>query len=160
VIVPALNFEGWYDIFVAGGVENFAGMRKQGGSAVAREGQRLVVGPWVHLGWNQKVGAIDFGPEAVSRIQKLQFAWFDCWRKGTQNGGEKKQKARLSARGQNKCRPANDGRVEGPVFPNSPLHTKGAANTSTGNGVMALTKPAGSAGSKPDKYKYDPANPV
>ena len=49
--LPALNFDGWYDLFLNGAIENFAGMRKHGGSKVARDGQRLVIGPWVHLGW-------------------------------------------------------------------------------------------------------------
>ena len=30
--VPVLDFEGWYDAFLAGGVENFAGMVAHGGS--------------------------------------------------------------------------------------------------------------------------------
>ena len=65
ITVPALNFDGWYDIFLNGAIENFAGMRKQGGSAIARDGQRLVIGPWVHISWQRRVGQIDFGPEAV-----------------------------------------------------------------------------------------------
>jgi putative CocE/NonD family hydrolase len=160
IVVPALNFDGWYDIFVAGAVENFVGMRKQGGSQVARDGQRLVVGPYVHLGWNQKVGAIDFGPEAVSPIQKLQFAWFDYWLKGIQNGVDKEPKVRLFVMGANKWRTANDWPVEGTVFREYYLHSQGGANTSGGNGALDTTKPSGSAGAQPDKYKYDPNNPV
>ena len=32
VQVPALNFAGWYDVFMKGGTENFMGMREKGGS--------------------------------------------------------------------------------------------------------------------------------
>ena len=32
ITVPALNFEGWYDLFVNGAIENFVGMRKHAGS--------------------------------------------------------------------------------------------------------------------------------
>jgi predicted acyl esterase len=46
ITVPALNFDGWYDIFINGALRNFNGMRKQGGSKAARDGTRLVVGPW------------------------------------------------------------------------------------------------------------------
>jgi putative CocE/NonD family hydrolase len=46
--VPALNVGGWYDVFLGGTLENFTGMRSEGGSASARTGQRLVVGPWAH----------------------------------------------------------------------------------------------------------------
>ena len=30
--VPVLDFEGWYDAFLAGGIENFAGMVPHGGT--------------------------------------------------------------------------------------------------------------------------------
>src|SRR5271157_3988586 len=33
--VPALNFDGWYDVFLNGAVENYVGVRKEGGSDVA-----------------------------------------------------------------------------------------------------------------------------
>ncbi|MFI0935437.1 CocE/NonD family hydrolase [Streptomyces sp. NPDC021019] len=39
---PALHLTGWYDIFLAGALENYRGMRGQGVES------RLVVGPWSH----------------------------------------------------------------------------------------------------------------
>ena len=80
--VPALNFSGWYDVFMNGAIENFVGMRAHGGSAVARQGQKLVVGPWIHLPWQPKVGEVDFGIAAVNPIDGLQLRWFDHWLKG------------------------------------------------------------------------------
>jgi len=62
--------------------------------------------------------------------------------------------------GANKWRTADEWPVEGTVFRNYYLHSEGGANASTGNGVLDLTKPAGAAGSKPDKNTYDPNNPV
>ena len=41
VQVPALNFDGWYDVFLNGAVENYVGMRKDGGSDAARSAGRL-----------------------------------------------------------------------------------------------------------------------
>ena len=46
--VPAFNVAGWYDVFVGGSLENYTGMRANGGSGASRDGQRLVVGPWRH----------------------------------------------------------------------------------------------------------------
>lgn len=45
---PALNVGGWFDVFLGGTLENFARMRREGGSDAARAGQRLLVGPWAH----------------------------------------------------------------------------------------------------------------
>ena len=53
VTVPVLHFEGWYDAFLAGGVENFAGMVAHGGNDDARANQRLVIGPWDHVDWGR-----------------------------------------------------------------------------------------------------------
>ena len=86
VQVPALNFGGWYDVFMNGAIENFVGMRAKGGSDVARKGQKLVVGPWIHLPWQRKVGEVDFGPEAANPVDELQLRWFDHWLKGKDNG--------------------------------------------------------------------------
>ena len=65
--VPALNLAGWYDVFLNGSVENFVGMRKSGGSEVAKGGQKLVIRPYVHIPWETKSGDVDFGPEAANR---------------------------------------------------------------------------------------------
>ena len=49
VRVPALNFSGWYDVFMNGGDRE---LRRHARARVAREaarkGQKLVVGPWMH----------------------------------------------------------------------------------------------------------------
>ena len=46
--VPALHFGGWYDIFLGGTIRNYLGMKKSGATETARNGQRLVIGPWAH----------------------------------------------------------------------------------------------------------------
>ncbi|MEA2064256.1 MAG: CocE/NonD family hydrolase, partial [Gemmatimonadota bacterium] len=71
--VPACNFGGWYDIFMKGTIENFAGMRQRGGSENARQGQRLVVGPWFHTSpSNTKMGQVEFGPQAARDSRAMQ----------------------------------------------------------------------------------------
>ena len=75
VQVPALNFDGWYDVFLNGAVENYVGMRKDGGSDAARSGGRLVIGPYMHLPWNRKSADVDFGSEADNPIEDLQVAF-------------------------------------------------------------------------------------
>jgi len=157
IAVPALNFDGWYDIFVNGAVENFAGMRKQGGSQAARDGQRLVVGPWIHLTWQQKVGQLDFGPEAVNPMQSLMLRWYDYWLKGIQNGVDKEPRVRVFVMGANKWRTANEWPVEGTAFRDLYLNSQGSANSAVGDGRLDLKKPDTSPA---DRYSYDPKDPV
>lgn len=51
VTVPALHIGGWYDLFLGPTLENYTGMKRRGGSALARQHQRLLIGPWSHGSW-------------------------------------------------------------------------------------------------------------
>ena len=58
--VPALVVGGWYDYFLDGTLENFRGVRHSGATEAAREGQRLLIGPWSHA-LGSTFGDVDFG---------------------------------------------------------------------------------------------------
>ena len=47
--VPALHIGGWFDIFAANTARSFTELRSRAGTAEARAGQRLIIGPWDHL---------------------------------------------------------------------------------------------------------------
>jgi uncharacterized protein len=171
ITVPALNFDGWYDIFINGALENFNGMRHHGGSEVARQGQQLVVGPWLHIPWQQTVGQIDFGPQAQNPVDQLQLRWFDYWLKGIPNGADQDPRVRIFVMGANKWRSADQWPLPGTVYRKYYLHSLDGANTSSGDGWLSTSKPAvdinapeqsrrkvGEAAT--DSYTYDPADPV
>ncbi|WP_084265424.1 CocE/NonD family hydrolase [Actinomadura macra] len=158
VKVPSLNFGGWSDIFLNGTVENFAGMRAQGGSEVARQGTQLIVGPWTHGGSDRKVGDVDFGPEAVVAVGDLHLRWFDHWLKGIDNGVDKDPPVKVFVMGANKWRTADSWPIPGTANTTYYLHSKGDANTANGGGTLDTTAPA--TDEKADQYQYDPANPV
>ena len=62
VRVPALNIAGWYDIFLDGSLRNFTGVQESGATEEAREGSRLLLGPWTHTTPPlSKSGSVDFG---------------------------------------------------------------------------------------------------
>ena len=124
VQVPALNFAGWYDVFMDGGIENFVGMRQKGGSEAARKGQRLVIGPWIHLPWEQKVGEVDFGPEAANPIDQLHLRWFDHWLKGADNGVDREPPVRVFVMG----------RTSGARPPTGPSPARGSRPTTCAAG--------------------------
>lgn len=77
---PALHIGGWYDLFLEGTIDCYQGLRDSAGSAAARAGQRLVVGPWAHGEWGRRVGDLDFGDssgEPVFDHAGLLIAHFD-----------------------------------------------------------------------------------
>src|SRR5262249_6048731 len=86
VAVPALHVAGWYDIFLEGSLRNYCGLRAHAASERARQGQRLLVGPWIHTPWTRFVCGWDFGAEAASGIDRPQLRWFDHWLKGIDSG--------------------------------------------------------------------------
>lgn len=55
VTVPALHIGGWFDIFAGATSSAFTRMRNGAGSAEAREGQRLIIGPWDHQSYSAPV---------------------------------------------------------------------------------------------------------
>jgi putative CocE/NonD family hydrolase len=102
VKVPVLHFEGWYDAFLDGGTENFTGMVAHGGTELARDNQRLVVGPWDHVNWGRSDSTPapllkDIGPVGDSPINSLMLAWFDHFLKGRQNDVADKPRSTISS---------------------------------------------------------------
>src|SRR5258708_13330312 len=82
VRLPALHIGGWYDGMLSGTLAAYRDFAMRQGAGP----QRLVIGPWVHIPWAEKVGEIDFGGDAVNRIDELQLRWFDHWLKGVDTG--------------------------------------------------------------------------
>ncbi len=78
--IPATMSTGWYDPFPAADTEYFASM-----TARNEAPQRLVVGPWSHVGMRGDSTfclEVDFGPEStwgVNRYFEEQLAYFDRW---------------------------------------------------------------------------------
>ncbi|NIV35880.1 MAG: hydrolase, partial [Anaerolineae bacterium] len=62
----------------------FQGVRAHARSERCRKGQRLVIGPWTHVGPAE--GELDFGPEAVLDEYAYRLRWYDYWLKGMENG--------------------------------------------------------------------------
>ncbi|ABB56626.1 CocE/NonD family hydrolase [Synechococcus elongatus] len=74
--LPALHIGGWFDPYLNGTIATYEILKQQ-----TTTPQWLRIGPWAHLPWGRKAGAIDFGPTAISPIDELQVRWFDAWLK-------------------------------------------------------------------------------
>jgi putative CocE/NonD family hydrolase len=160
ITAPALNFGGWYDLFLGGTLANYHGMKARGGSPEARRGQHLVIGPWVH-GYNGGVyPERNFGlmaHDALADVTGMQIRWFEHWLKGEDRGIESARPVRLFIMGRDVWREEDDWPLPDTRFERWYLHSGGHANTAAGDGILSPTQPGAEAF---DTYRYDPANPV
>jgi putative CocE/NonD family hydrolase len=153
--VPALHVSGWYDTYLKGSIEGFLALTIGASSPVARQNQFLIAGPWVHIPWGDRVGASDFGSEALLDTDTILLRWFNHWLKGT---GEFANEPRIRhfVLGENRWRHAAE-------FPSEAKHilylsSSGRANSRKGDGVLSATKPANDEPT--DIFVYDPEVPV
>lgn len=159
VQVPAYNFTGWFDDGYGqpGAILNFLGMKKNGKTKEAREGQKLIIGPWTHCNPTTEAGDIDFGPEAAMDLNELVLRWFDFWLKGIDNGILSEPPIKIFVMGSNRWRYEQEWPLARTKFTSYYLHSRGGANSLNGNGTLDRNTPASE---DPDLYVYDPSNPV
>lgn len=81
VDLPMFHIGGWFDTYLRGTLHLYKDI-----AARSQHRQQLLVGPWAHLPWNRKVGAVDFGSEAASPVDMMQVRWFDHFLKGVDTG--------------------------------------------------------------------------
>ena len=162
IAVPALNFGGWHDIFLGGTIRNFTGMRKHGATQDARQGQRLVIGPWIHGGSPLSVsGEHNFGTRASAGELGLQgemLRFYDHYLRGEDNGVPDDRPVRIFVMGENVWRYEDEWPLSRATNVEYFLHSGGKANTLNGDGDLSNDAPA--SDEPPDVYAYNPLNPV
>jgi putative CocE/NonD family hydrolase len=160
VKVPVLDFEGWYDAFLAGGIENFAGMVARGGSGAARANQRLVIGPWDHINWGRPDSEPapllhDIGAVGQSPINDVMLQWFDHFLKGLDNGAATRPVVDYFVMGANRWKSATNWPL--PQTQWATYYLSGAGGFTDRKGELVTGAPAAQP---PDTYTYDPAFPA
>lgn len=158
VMVPCFHVSGWYDIFTWATFENFKNMREKGGSRLAREGQHVLMGPWIHgsrlLGfW----GEMNFGPTAGvpgALASEQTIAFFDRYLRGRDI---KIPPVRYFVMGRNRWYNAEAWPLPQTHWSRFYFHSRGSANTARGDGLLSRDEP----GSEPsDIFVYNPHLPV
>ncbi len=151
ITVPALNFGGWYDLFLGGTLANYQAMK-------ATTPQKLVIGPWVH-GYNGGVFAErNFGllaHDGVADVTNDQIRWFDRWLKGDDNGIEAEPPVKLFIMGSDRWREEQDWPLPDTEWRKYYLHSDGRAGSILGK--LSTESPANEPA---DSYVYDPRDPV
>ena len=146
--VPALNFGGWYDVFLRSTIGSYKTMTEEAATESARRGQRMIIGPWPH-GWNasRQTGDLDFGEDSLIPVDEILLEWFDYWMKdGPAPDGAP---IRLFVMGENVWREETEWPLARTDYRPLYLHADGS---------MRSESPSARSASR--KYRYDPADPV
>jgi uncharacterized protein len=182
VDLPMLHIGGWFDTYLRGTWHLYKAMvdramvdramvdramvdRAMVEPSIAQRSNQnlhhLIVGPWSHLPWGRKVGAVDYGADANSPIDRLQVRWFDYFLKGIDTGILEESAIALFEMNSNKwCRFSD---IE---FANA-TYQKPAAFALVSDGLAAMREDAGQLVLNaqpmpfaiPDVWVHDPWRP-
>jgi putative CocE/NonD family hydrolase len=162
VTVPALHVGGWYDVFLGETLRTYTTMRRHAGSPAARDGQRLVVGPWSHADGTDLGTYPDrsFGLHAsikAADVTGSHLRFFDRWVRGRTDGEDAGRRVRIFVMGIDRWREEEDWPL--PDARPTPFFLSGAgrAGTASGDGALSLRAPAAEA---VDTFRHDPLDPV
>jgi putative CocE/NonD family hydrolase len=153
---PALLIGGWYDYYLEPMFDDFNRMRRSGGSDNARQSQ-ILIGPWTHL-TESDFEDVDFGAKAdfLQQIEML-LRWYDYWLKSTGSGIVDGGPIRIFVMGKNEWRTEKEWPLARTRYSRFYLHSNGRANSVGGDGLLDADPPKQEA---PDRFTYDPAEPV
>jgi putative CocE/NonD family hydrolase len=156
VTVPALMTGGWYDLMISQTVADFVRMRTQAGSEQAREGTRLVIGPWHHQARTGEFQDRYFGPLAPVDLSEAHVAFYDEHLRG-RPPATPAPRVRIFVMGIDQWRDEQDWPLPDTRYIDYHLHSHGSAHTRDGDGTLELHAPPTEA---TDEFRYDPRDPV
>jgi putative CocE/NonD family hydrolase len=149
-----LHIGGWFDPYLRGTLHLYQAMAGR-----SQFPQHLIIGPWGHLPWGRKVGAVDYGEEAVSPVDIIQVKWFDYFLKGQATDIDQEPPVRLFEMGSDRWRYFEE-------FPRQTpqvyyLHSGGLASIREDDGRLTETIPLATVSSPTeDILVHDPWRPV
>jgi putative CocE/NonD family hydrolase len=132
-------------------------MKANGPTETARNGQKLIVGPWLHGAQvTATAGHTLFGGAAQVLLEELHMRWFDHWLKDIDNGLDREAPVRVFAMGENQWREYSAWPPPEATLTPYYLHSNGAAATARGDGSLSTDAPGSE---RSDHFVYDPLNP-
>lgn len=162
IAIPTLNIGGWHDIFLGGTLTNYLGMHSRAKTKEAREGTRLIVGPWSHQSYSYGNPVGEYWPgvrsssDAIDAIG-IQLRFFDRWLRDIE--GENASPVKIFVMGDNVWRDESSWPLERAEVVELFLGSGGRANTAAGDGKLSRDIPKSDLAS-PDHFVSDPGNPV
>lgn len=157
VNIPIMHASGWWDCAPEQMIKTFQMVRQHSDHAIARNNQKLVIGPWPHQVGGTRLGEYDFGPEAAWNPDEQAVLWFDKWLKTEPSNFKEEPPVQVFVMGENRWRMAQDWPIPGTEFTPFYLHSNGEARLRHGGGTLSRDLPDQE---RPDQYIYDPGNPT
>jgi putative CocE/NonD family hydrolase len=157
ITVPSLWVSGWYDHAV--GTQQFRALRARGGSAAARAQTKMILGPWSHTQHEVALGELGFGQFASllgAGVPQAHLRFFGRHLRG--DDVPELPAVKYFVMGVNLWKEASDWPIPGTEWRHLYLHSHGAANGVSGDGGLDWHPPRSEE--RPDRYRYDPAQPV
>jgi len=155
VQVPVCHLGGWFDPFIGQTLLAFTLMRERAATSEAREGQRLIVGPWLHGPENvgkTRIGDLEFERDAALDFLAFRGRWYDHALQGRSNGVENDPRVWLYVIGAERW-------IGCDTWP-PPGLTPTAWFLHRGNGPGILSTEAPTTREVADGFAYDPENPI
>lgn len=163
VAVPGFHMGGWWDHHHDGQCETYAGIRDRGASQAAREGQRMMMGPWGHSTFgargeaHRSYGQWDFGQQAdvSTHLQAMRF--LNLHLRDCDDGITDEPPVHVFLMGANRWLHLPDWPAPDAQEQSWFLHSTGHADGRRGPGGLSLETP----GDEPaDSFVYDPEDPM
>ena len=143
---------GWYDYYAGEAFTDFVNLRARGRNV------KILVGPWMHyLSCSTRLGDIDFGDVSKPDLREHLLRWYEELLRGKKTGILEEPPVTLFVMGTNVWRHENEWPLARTRYTPYYFHSRGAAHAGTEGGTLSLDPPVAES---PDRYRYDPANPV
>jgi putative CocE/NonD family hydrolase len=160
--VPGLWFMSWYDVSVGPNLAAYNHVRKTAKGDIANQ-QWAVIAPTLHCAYARSVEDTIVGERSMGDARyaytELVDAFFDRFVRGDATSPKLDAQAKVAyfTMGSNKWQTSDTWPPRGAQPMTFYLSGGGRANTMSGDGVLL---PAPPATDSPDKFTYDPMNPV
>jgi len=161
--VPGMHVGGWFDHLTRGQFNAYRSITDNGATSIAREHQRLFIGPWGHMNIfkdaeiQRNYGDWDFGEASNIDVRAEEIRFIKYHLRGEDDGYANIPRAKIFVMGLNRWLDFADWPIPGTQYQQWHLTSNGKANTRHGDGKLAPEEPATK---QSDSYTYDPANPV
>ncbi|MFG2800035.1 CocE/NonD family hydrolase [Streptomyces pseudovenezuelae] len=157
---PALNIGAWCDLYIGQTLRTYTTARRQAGSVQAREGQRLIIGPWDHMSASGVYPGRSVGPLASAQmlgLTGLHVKFFDRWLRGDTTALDSVAPVKVFVMVIDLRRDEQEWPLPDTQWTDFHLTSAGHANTVGGDGALTTEPPTGTGH---DTYLYDPRRPV
>ncbi|MDX2056357.1 MAG: CocE/NonD family hydrolase [Gemmatimonadales bacterium] len=158
--VPALHVNSWLDYGAEQTLTLFELFKRNAVTPRARDNQFVIISPTEHCASEAATEFTRVGDRVVGDARYPYWSiyrdWFDYWLKGITNAIRGLPKVHYYVIGANEWRTANTWPVPDMRRVSFYLSSRKGANSSAGDGLLAMARPTGSGR---DTLRADPANP-